>query len=230
MPRLSLQDVLTATGTPFPKFQTLRRRNQIGLAFGRNVATASLSYVPVDCIGLMLVDALAESYPNAFAALLVRCHFDGWGYVVAEAEANPDHDASFCVVDLERERDGQKVHFVAGASDLPSATGYVAVRVTCTNVSRLLRFVRKRAAEHDIDLSAAFLPPPNSKIFSDLMRPYVEIRDEALVEVNNRKKRETVAAKIGEKARTAFEALMREGTFPSAPPKPSLASESGRTW
>src|SRR5947207_1593656 len=149
MPRLSLQDVLTATGTPFPQFQTLRRRNQIGLAFGRNVATASLSYVPVDCIGLMLVDALAESYPNAFAAVLVRCHFDGWGYVVAEAEANPDHDASFCVVDLERERDGQKAHFVAGASDLvnpqalvtnlmkvtPSATGYVAVRVTCTNVS-----------------------------------------------------------------------------------------------
>ena len=83
-------------------------------------------------------------------------------------------------------------------------------------------------AEHGIDLSAAFLPPPNSKIFGDLMRPYVEIRDEALVEVKNRKKRETIAAKIGEKARTAFEALMREGTFPSAPPKPSLAAESGR--
>jgi hypothetical protein len=244
MPRLSLQDVLILTATPFPKFQTLRRRNQIGLAFGRNVAAASLSYLPIDCVGFMLVDVLAQSYPNTFAARLVRCHFDGWAHVVAEAEAHPDHDATFCIVDLERESDGQQAHFVAGAADLvnpqalaadllkvtPGAKGYVAVRVICTNVSRLIRFIRKTATEHSIDLSAAFLPPPDSQAFGDLMRPYVEVRDEALIEVKNRKKRETVAAKIGEKARAAFEALMHEGTPPSPPPRPSLASGRRQTW
>ncbi|MFG3593299.1 hypothetical protein [Bradyrhizobium sp. RDI18] len=225
MSRLTLQDVLTATATPFPKFQSLRRRNQIGLAFGRSVAAASLSYVAADCVGLMLVDVLAQSYPNAFAATLTRVHFDGWGYTLAEAEAHPDHDASFCVVDLERESDGQKAHFVAGAADLvnpqalaaellestPGARGYVAVRVNCINISRLVRFIRKTAAANGIDLSAAFLPPPDSHAYRDLMRPYVELRDQAIIEVKNRKKREAVAAKIGEKARSAFEALMREG-------------------
>jgi hypothetical protein len=41
MPLLSLQQVLALTGTPFPKFQTLRRRDQIAMA----VVMATLAVV-----------------------------------------------------------------------------------------------------------------------------------------------------------------------------------------
>src|SRR4051812_25911156 len=91
MPLLTLQQVLTLTETSFQKFQTLRRadRDQIAMAFGRRTAAASLSYIPADCIGMLLVDALGESYGGklTFPAQLVRVYGDVWLQCIAYAEA-----------------------------------------------------------------------------------------------------------------------------------------------
>src|SRR5690348_9908440 len=112
MPRLTLQQVLTLTGTSFQKFQTLRRRDQIAMAFGRRTAAASLSYIPLDCVGMLLVAALGEAYGGklTFPAQLVRVHGDVWFRAVAiseaEARSGGTRDAYFCAIDLERESDG----------------------------------------------------------------------------------------------------------------------------
>lgn len=219
MPRLSLNDVLAATATSYDALQSLRRRNQIGLAFGRGVAAASLSYVAADTVGMILAATLGRSHGQTMAAQIVRLRFDAWGHVVAEADARPERDAFLVVVDLERNTDRAAAHFVAGATDvtspealaadivrnMPAARGFTATRVISVNISRLMRFIRAQGVRHGIDLSHAFLPPPDSDTFRDLMSPYVEMRDAAIIEVRNRAKREALAERLGDAARERFE-------------------------
>lgn len=222
MPRLTLKELLAVTATDIQKFNTLRKRDQIGLAFGRGIAPASLSYLPVDAVGMLIVETLGKSYPRLeVAAQLTRLHFDAWGRCVAEADANPDCQASFVIVDLEREHDGAQAHFVAGTADVvqpellaadlvrstPQTRGFTATRITCINVSRLMRFIRAQATAVGIDLSHSFMPPPDSREFAELMRPYTDRRDAAIIEARNRRNREALADRLGDKARAAFEQL-----------------------
>src|ERR1700732_3277164 len=67
MQRLTLDELLLVTDTPINAFKALRIRKQLALAFGRSDAYASLSYVKLDGVALML----AESHGRQFAAHLV---------------------------------------------------------------------------------------------------------------------------------------------------------------
>jgi hypothetical protein len=226
MPRLTLQQVLTLTDTSFQKFQTLRRRDQIAMAFGRRLAAASLSYIPLDCVGMLLVATLGEAYGGklTFPAQLVRVHGDVWfravAYSEAEARSGGTRDAYFCVIDLERESDGKAGHEVMGylAAD-PDATvyepirdplppGWVRRRINCVSVSLLIRRVRKaaynkgKAAEEQINLDAPFLPTPGSDEYKKLLAcDYFKGRDQVLTEMKLMKSREAAAAKYGDIAR-----------------------------
>jgi hypothetical protein len=217
MPTLTLQQVLTLSGTSFEKFKSLRRREQIAMAFGRRHAAASLSYIPADCVGMLLVATLGEAYGDklTFPAQLVRVYGDTWLECVAHAEAergsdNP-RDVSFCVIDLERESDGKKGHRVAASMGVaPEQTaftvgqpeGWVQTRINCVNVSVLIRRIRKAAVAEQIDLTAPFMPPPGTDEFKKLMEcDYFKLRDQLFTDTKTIKSRETLAAKHGDKAR-----------------------------
>jgi hypothetical protein len=225
MPRLDLQQVLTLTGTSFQKFQTLRRRNQIAMAFGRGHAPAFFWYIPVDCVGMLLVAALGEAYGNklAFPAQLVRVYGDVWLECVAYAEAGLERpcDVNFCVVDLERESDGKAGHLVVGSMGMKpehaafqvhqsQPPGWVQLRINCVNISVLIRRVRRAAAEYNngkpveelINLDAPFMPPPSSDEFKRLMdTDYFRLRDQLFTDARTIKSREAAAARHGEKPR-----------------------------
>ncbi|WP_025036212.1 hypothetical protein [Bradyrhizobium sp. DOA9] len=227
MPLLSLTQVLALTGTPFQKFQTLRRRDQIAMAFGRRTAAASLDYIPADCVGMMLVDALGEAYGGklTFPAQLVRVYGDTWLECVAHAEAGlmetNAQDVSFCVIDCERESDGKAGHMVMGTMGNNEQTlsvvqhmmqqpGWFQRRMNCVNVSLIIRRIRRAAndynehkpVEEQIDLSTPFMPFPGTDEYKTLMdADYFKQRDKAVDEVNKLKRREQDAAKFGDKAR-----------------------------
>lgn len=215
MPLLSLQQVLALTGTPFPKFQTLRRRDQIAMAFGRRLAAASLSYIPADCVGMLLVATLGEAYGDklTFPAQLVRVYGDMWLECVARAEApGSNHpDVHFCVIDLERESDGKTGHMVAGSTAMaPEQTaftvgqpqGWVQTRINSVNVSVLIRRIRRAAVKEQIDLDAPFMPPVGTGEFEKLMEcDYFKGRDQLFTDSKTIKSREAAGAKHGEAAR-----------------------------
>jgi hypothetical protein len=219
MPQLSLSELLTVTGTTLQGLKTLRRRDQVAGAFGLRHAYENFKFLPLDAIGFLLSGSLAKAYGQTEAAQLVRVHGDVWAEVVAEAEADPLSDQSFCIVDFERESDGKSAHMACGARDAtperiaatlqrtPAAEGFVAVRVNCVNVSYLMRVLRTTAAKHDIDLLNPFLPPRGHPAFAEIFAPYVKSRDAAIVSVRDRKSRETLAAKLGQKARAAIEVV-----------------------
>jgi hypothetical protein len=217
MPLLTLPQVLTLTGTSFEKFKSLRRREQIALAFGRRHAAASLSYIPADCVGMLLVATLGKAYGDklTFPAQLVRVYGDTWLECVARAEAergsaNP-RDVNFCVIDLERESDGKTGHMVAGSTGMaPEQTaftvrqpeGWVQARINCVNVSVLIRRIRRAAVEEQIDLNAPFMPPPGTDEYKKLMEcDYFKRRDQLFTDSKTIKLREAAAAKYGDQAR-----------------------------
>lgn len=229
MPRLTLQQVLILTGTSFQKFQTLRRadRDQIAMAFGRRTAAASLSYIPADCIGMLLVEALGEAYGGklTFPAQLVRVYGDVWlqciAYAEGEARSESPLDVNFCVMDLERESDGKAGHIVAGSmagmreqaafeAHRLKPNGWVHRRVVWVSVSLLISRVRRAAAEYNkgksaeeqINLDAPFMPPPGSDEFKKLMNSdYFKRRDQLFTDTKAIKSREADAAKYGDIAR-----------------------------
>ena len=180
--RLTLQELLKITATTDQGLRSLRRRDQVALAFGQRHAYDSLTYLPIDALGMLLAGTLAKSYGQTEAAQLVRIYGDVWAQVVAEAEADFKTDASFCVVDFERESDGRKATMAAGARDAtpeqiavtvantPEAQGFVAVRINCVNISHLIRAIRISARKHDIDLIGPFMPPPGSEEFKEAVR------------------------------------------------------------
>jgi hypothetical protein len=221
MRMLTLPELLKVTGTTEQGLKSLRRRNQLAGAFSLKELFNGLPYLPLDAVGMLLAGTLAKPYSQTEASQLVRLFGDTWAETVSEAEANFSEDAHFCIVDFERESDGKKAHMACGARKAtpeqiaaalrmtPEATGFVPVRVNCVNVSHLIRFIRKTAAKHGIDLIAPFMPPPGSKEFKALFAPYVELRDKAIVAVRDHRMRGAFARLAGEKARKVAEEVHR---------------------
>src|SRR3954465_6116950 len=98
--RLTLREIRLATATPIERFKNLVYRNLHAFAWGRSVASDSLTYFEVDALALMLTETLAKSYSRTVAAQLVRLHCDTWIAALAMAEANPDRPAYFSIVDF----------------------------------------------------------------------------------------------------------------------------------
>ena len=218
MQRLSLDELLLITKTQINAFKALRIRKQLALAFGRSDAYASLSYVKLDGVALML----AESHGRQFAAQVVRVYWDIWGAVVAHAESDASQAAKFCVVDFTT-KDGKAAHLVCGAGGIsdeeiaakiaatPQAGGAEAKRIVCVNLTRLIRFMRENGARHGINLiDSPFLPAaPDDQRTIDLLTPWAEARARAIEMVGAMKvKDEKAAARAGLLARAALEAYM----------------------
>jgi hypothetical protein len=218
MRMMTLDELLTATATTFNVLKQWRHRDQIALSFGQRFAYASLRYLPLDGIGLLLADAVAKSHGRTFAAQAVRVHWDTWAEVVAHAEDDPTRPANFCVVDF-RLADGKQGHMVCGAAGAideealalrlamtPQAKGAEPERIVCVNVARLIRFMRENAARHGIDLLDRFLPPPGDPALVDLLAPWKAAKESAIDMARAlRRKDEIAAERAGALVRSALE-------------------------
>jgi hypothetical protein len=225
MRSLNWEELLAITGTNKEMLKSLRRRKALALAWGRGQVYEGLRYLPLDAVGMLLVRDLGKNYSSKGekgyeeVAAILRAHSDIWARVVAEAERDYlTHQrflVRFCIVDFERNSDRKRAHLVGGSRDTsdeaiaramaqsPQAKDYIPTRITCANVSHLLEEIRSNAEEHGIKLHMpfTFMPHPESREFAELMRPFEQAKANAIIEVQNRKKREAEVRKIGERVR-----------------------------
>ena len=230
MPRLKLAEVLAVTKMDHNAFKARRLRDQLAFAFGQRQAYASLSFLPVDAVGLLITEKLSKAYGNKKAAQIVRVWFEAWGRTVALADTRQEA-VQFCCVDLV-DQNGKEATWPMGGlgTDIDEIeydmhaytltpeframckeTGLIGivspVRLTCINVLIWLNFIRKTAAGLGIDLSSPFMPPPGPELEA-LLAPFVEGRDRILKEVRalTPRGREKLAEKAGALSRKLAEA------------------------
>jgi hypothetical protein len=220
MRTLTYTELMKITGNTPKMMKAKRHRKLLALAWGLQSAFKGMNFVEIDAVGMLLVELLGRYYPLKYAAQLVRCHCDEWARAVAIAEAIPQRDAYFCIIDMRREMDGKAVHLTCSANDImphqiaaevqkaPQAQGASVTGISCVNVSDAIKKIRSSGKAAGVDLSGPFLPPPDSQEFATLFQPYVERRDAAQKTVNEQRARETLARVAGNQARAAAEALL----------------------
>jgi hypothetical protein len=200
--RLTRDELLAISGHSEQGFKTKLRRGQWAIAYSGTDAGARAWYRPEDAVAACLATSLAETFGMDLAASLVRAFAGTVLVAIATAEADPTTDTPFGVVDLVN-ADGKRA-FLASTTTLqvvkPGA-GYVVERVISVNLSHLVRVVRANAAYIGLDLSARFLPPPNSTEFDQIVQPYAELEGGGIVEIKAIKKRDIAAQRVGAKAR-----------------------------
>jgi hypothetical protein len=178
---------MAASDLSVENLKALRRRDHVALAFGRRDAYASLKYLEIDPVAVLLADKLAPPFGRSVAAQMVRMHCDQWAQVVAVAETTKT-PAYFWVCEFEK--DGKRSHLVAGAttSDVnqirqamqPQARDYQFSQAIPVDITGIIARVRANTKSAGFDYSDPFLPAPDSKAFKEIFQPYTEIRDRAV--------------------------------------------------
>jgi hypothetical protein len=201
MRRLTLAELLTVTALEKNNFKTMRRRNLIALAFGRQHAYDSLSYLELDAAAMMLAETLAKSYGRETATRLIRIDSDKWAEAIAMFEI--DHGPAYYVVGDFEHNESRKLTHLTGAGksidkvqvELIKAAGskYTPLRINAVNVAPLILLVQKTATAHGIDLPGQWLPKWGSPEFKELFAPYVKARDAAILKASRRTEEQEVA-------------------------------------
>jgi hypothetical protein len=213
--RITKAELLRLTGVGTEEDKSLHRRGQLAIAFGCDAAPASDWYMPVDCVAALATKSLAQSYRRSTAASLVRA----FGHVllgaVSKAEAARDTDAALMIIDFIREADGKRAYTACTVLDPQPETpqGFVVERVVTVNISFLIRCVCINAARCGIDLSAPFLPTPNSTSLAAIVKPYIDLALPDVVEERALPRHERTARRAGEIARSiAMGGVVETGT------------------
>jgi hypothetical protein len=203
------QAELLATALDMESLKTLRRRDQLALAFGRRHCYESLSYVELDAAAIMLADILTKTYGRDIAAQIVRVHCDKWAEAVALFEVDYSTPGVFVVADF-KTRDGQDGHLTVATNTTdieaiakalkshPAAFGHNLHRITMVDMAPLIRFVQETGAGHDIDLTARWVPEYGSPEFAELFASYADAM----------KVSASAMTKVGDKARAKFEKMI----------------------
>jgi hypothetical protein len=164
---------------------SLRRRDQIACAWGRNAAYLPLGYFEIDAVAMALVQVLGHLLEKTRAARLVRREFDIWAQVVANAEYSRA-PAFFTFVELLDKR-GQELSIACGTTtDDPQLikkmadkmTGAMTRRTHAINMHGVITDVRANAKRAGYLLNDPFLPPPGSNELAELLAPFKTVRDE----------------------------------------------------
>jgi hypothetical protein len=217
MRRLTYKEFRIAADIDSSHTHNLNYRGQVPLAFGRSVIAQSLSYVEVDCLAIRIANVLAESYSLKTAASFVRVHFDIIAQVLASAEADPAATKFFSVIDFFVR--GKRMHTTCGSvTDDPELIAFELARtpltargtvnrITSVNITALRAEIVDNAERKGIEISAPWLPPLGSKELAELLAPYVELRDNAVVTASMEVQAEFLAA--GKKSRNIFEGTMQ---------------------
>lgn len=236
--RLTLAQLLTLSDTSAEGLKGLRRRDQLALAFGQRFAYQSLTFFPIDAVGMRLAAGLGNYLGLLKAAQVVRLWSDDWLRVVAEVE-HSGVLVEWCVVELV-DALGKKATWTSTARspDGTSAPNFAEVKgriaqfsetsefakmcaaaglgpgarpqaLLCVPVKPILATIRQRAAKEGLDLSGPFMPAPGPAL-DVLLKPYVEARDRAVREVASLTKRgrEKLAEQAGQASRQLAEAML----------------------
>jgi hypothetical protein len=204
--RVTPTELLNITSITPEALKSMRRRDQIALAFSGDDITASRMYAGIDATAPMLSATLARTYGAGMAASLVRGFGNVVLLVVAEAEASTlggTTDVAFSVIDLVND-DGRRAYLCSGDAELANsqaAQGFVAERITTINFTKIIRAVRDGGARLGLDLSAPFLPAPDSVEFAEVMQLYDPEVMGLVVEQKALKRRDMLARKIGAQVR-----------------------------
>lgn len=212
MRSLTYDELLTVTETDQNLLKRRRRHDHVALAFGRRFIFKSLRYLAIDAVAMLIAETIAKNFGHTTAARLVRCDGDIWATAIAMSEEHPDRPANYAIVEFDR--NGKREFLTAATNSIDTgeiarklsmskvALGATAQRITLCNVTPLIAVIRRTGAAYDIDLSAPFLPAPNSDDFKALFNPYAETVKTI---------RDTVEAKrvAGEKARKLADASVR---------------------
>ena len=124
----------------------------------------------------------------------------------------------FAVVEFEPKNGGPRSHLACGSVDADpgqialeatwQARGFEPVHVVAVNMNRILARVRDNARRAGFDLDAAFLPAPSDPRLAAILKPYTELRDEAIQRVMKAKHdKEDLARRAGLVARAIMEAV-----------------------
>jgi hypothetical protein len=215
---LRLDEFLALAGLTKQQVKTLRRRDQLALAFGRRDAYSTLNYIELDAVAVLLVEELARSFDKTVAAQIVKLHADIWGFGVAESETSK---SVFFIVAEFVDSVGRRTHLAGcsrtadaeqirkGFAKQPYAAGHEFARAVVVPLSRLLERVRINAKQAGIDVSGPFLPPPGDHRFKEIFAPYVKARDLAVASVQGRNDND-IALRLGNRARANMEELVDE--------------------
>jgi len=172
---------------------SLRRRDQLALAFGRREVFKSLRYLAVDAVGMLIAEELARIFDRTFAASIVRVWWDRWLAAVARAEHRRGPWLFHVVESVDHK--GRHIHFCChgGFGDSEEAMrqvglqlradGYEPLRVVSINVSQIIQRVRRNARRAKLDLSAAFLPPLEDSRLLELLSSQAQRREHAKMNV-----------------------------------------------
>jgi hypothetical protein len=213
MRRLSQAELLTATALDKESLKTLRRRDQVALAFARRHCYESLGYVALDAAAIMLADTLTKTYGRDTAAQIVRVHCDKWAEAIALYEIDSLTDGVFAVGDFEI-GNGQDGHLAVATNtkDMeviaqalkshPAAFGHNLYRITTVDMAPLIQFVQNTGEAHDIRLYESWAPPHGSREFAELFASYADERDAAIEKISAKR-----MEKVGDKARAIFEQM-----------------------
>jgi hypothetical protein len=213
MRQLSQLELLTATALDKESLKTLRRRDQVALAFARRACYESLGYIALDAAAIMLADTLTKTYGRDVAAQIVRVHCDKWTEAVALYEINYLTPGVFAVADFEI-GNGQDGHLTVATNtkDIeaialalkshPAAFGHNLYRVTTVDMAPLIQFVQETGRVNGIELFDPWAPPHGSPEFAELFASYADERDAAIEKISAKR-----MEKLGDKARGIFEKM-----------------------
>lgn len=186
MRRLDFAEFCSAAGLTKHVMNERRRRHHLVIAFGARAAYDGGVFLDLDVAAVEIAEELSRSINRGHAATIVETGCYAWAAAVAAADASAGPAVLFCGLVLSRSSAPRSPPLLFSAALLreddatamrerlieAASRGYDRTQVACVDVRAVLARVRARAKRAGIDLSASFLPPPDSTEFAQIFAPY----------------------------------------------------------
>jgi hypothetical protein len=180
MRSITFAELLAATGLDNQRLKVLRQRNQVGLAFGRDVCFESLGYIELDAVAHVLANGLAERIGRTDAAAFVRDQWPSWTVAAAIAEKVKPEPVHYFVVNYvdQKGRPGRlpvcarqwDLHAIA--NDVRARFGVNPKDYVAMDMTEIISEVRRAAKAHGYDFSEPFLPPWGDPRLVEILQPF----------------------------------------------------------
>jgi hypothetical protein len=180
MKELTWKQHVQAAGLTVAQWRNAVYSGKAAYAFGEKVPTKGGKYFACDSAFLDLSYALSPALGLRETSAFLRLENDVALAAIAAADWG---DAEVFLVIAEADDNGQKIINLS-AGVLASFVGFrpkglPPTRMTFVSVNEALSRVRERAKGIGVDLSAPFLPPPDSEHFKTLLEAGRDIADRA---------------------------------------------------
>ncbi len=174
MRAISIKDFLAISGMKRATFDARQTEGEIALGFGLARRLAGGTMLDIDVICTRIGGALTPAFGRKHAATIVAAYSDEILKAIGLADSDASEDMFLCAAEFDWQiaRDHRMVF---GATTLPAlaksytAAGMATTRATLINVTQIMHEARVSAAEHGLDWSAPFFPPPGDPMADKLI-------------------------------------------------------------